>query len=611
MGVIWQVAISNAALVAAGTPLVWLIGRYAKRPALTHGLAVILLLKLITPPLWRVPLSLPEEPAAAPVAAHVDPVANQVAAEYHAGAKANDAQISSDSLIVGPSSVPLDLPHVSIAPTPPAPTPPAPAVAKFDFDRWCRRAIFVFGWVWVAGSALCAIVAAVRVILFTRALRFATRAGDVQPRADMLARRLGLRHSPAVWFVPAHVPPMLWSLGRHPKLLLPRGLWARLDIPGRDTILLHELAHWRRGDPVVRWIELLATCLYWWHPACWWARRELREAEEQCCDAWVLWAMPGIFKNYANALLEAVEYASIAADRPSARRAVPALASRMGQFVHLRRRLTMLKHGNIARALSWGGLAGVMTLGSLVLPVAPTWAQQQPTPEDPNVIQDEATPRPETTPAPAPDQDARLQLERARESVSAAELAQARQQIALLQKQLEEAMARLRNLEDRARRLPAGPSWRAYIRPAPPAGIAQQVAPAPPVAPVPGAMPAAPQPNPYWRAEPGAGGPMMVQPAPPPVTINPGAAPEMLGAPGVHNGQYRVVITDPRTGRIREIQTRELPPGLDANRVSQAERLDMLERQLQMMMDEIAKMRQATAAPQPTPAPDSFAPAQR
>ena len=182
-------------------------------------------------------------------------------------------------------------------------------------------------------------------------VRFAVRARDVQPRADMLARRLGLRSSPAVWFVPAFVSPMLWSLGGRPRLLLPKGLWDRLDIAGRDAILLHELAHWSRGDHLVRWIELLATCLYWWHPACWWAQRELREAEEQCCDAWVLWALPGVFKNYANALLEAVEFASIGADRPSVQTAVPVLASRMGQFVHLRRRLTMLKHGNIAAPL--------------------------------------------------------------------------------------------------------------------------------------------------------------------------------------------------------------------------------------------------------------------
>lgn len=274
----------------------------------------------------------------------------------------------------------------------------------------------------------------------------------------------------------------------------------------------------------------------------------------------------------------------------------------------------MLKHGNIARALSWGGLGGLMVLGSLVLPVAPTLAQQQPTPEEPNVIQDEAIPpQPATTPAPVPDFNAAIQLERARESVSAAELAAAKQQIALLHKQLDEAMARLHGLEDRARRLPAGPSWRAYTLPAPPAGggPAPQLPPVPQLSPTPpgapGAMPVMPPPaTPSWQAMPDEGGAVFVQPGQPPVTIRTAPAPTMPVPPGVHNGQYRVIITDPKTGRIREIQTRELPP----NATSQSERLDRMERQLQMMMDEIAKMRQAAPAPQPTPAPDPFTPAQ-
>jgi hypothetical protein len=108
--------------------------------------------------------------------------------------------------------------------------------------------------------------------------------------------------------------------------------------------------------------------LYWWNPICWWARHELREAEEQCCDAWVMWALPGSFKKYASALLEAVEFVSV---RPSA----PLLASGMGQFGDLRRRLTMLKQGEVARALTWSGLAAACGAGALLLSIAPTLAQ--------------------------------------------------------------------------------------------------------------------------------------------------------------------------------------------------------------------------------------------
>src|SRR5258708_3127674 len=68
--------------------------------------------------------------------------------------------------------------------------------------------------------------------------------------------------------------------GRTPRLLLPAELWRGLNETQRDTLLLHELAHLRRRDHLVRWLELLVVGLYWWHPAAWWAIASLRQAEE-------------------------------------------------------------------------------------------------------------------------------------------------------------------------------------------------------------------------------------------------------------------------------------------------------------------------------------------
>ena len=86
------------------------------------------------------------------------------------------------------------------------------------------------------------------------------------------------------------------------------GCWCRLN-SGRawertsgTLLLLHELAHLKRRDHWVRWLELVVAGLYWWHPVVWWARRALREAEEQCCDAWVVWAMPDRSRTYASCL---------------------------------------------------------------------------------------------------------------------------------------------------------------------------------------------------------------------------------------------------------------------------------------------------------------------
>jgi len=37
--------------------------------------------------------------------------------------------------------------------------------------------------------------------------------------------------------------------------------------------------------------KIVVIGLYWWHPVVWWALREIHEAEEQCCDAWVVWVL--------------------------------------------------------------------------------------------------------------------------------------------------------------------------------------------------------------------------------------------------------------------------------------------------------------------------------
>src|SRR5947208_2885040 len=132
----------------------------------------------------------------------------------------------------------------------------------------------------------------------------------LRDEVNVLASRLGLRRVPGVWLVPGRLAPMLWSLGGAPRLLVPEELLDGLSAEQRATLLLHELAHLRRRDHWVRLLELLATGLYWWHPVVWWARRELREAEEQCCDAWVVCALAGTGRMYATALLECLGFRS-------------------------------------------------------------------------------------------------------------------------------------------------------------------------------------------------------------------------------------------------------------------------------------------------------------
>jgi beta-lactamase regulating signal transducer with metallopeptidase domain len=326
------------ALVAAG------VGLVCRRPALRHTLWLLVLLRLLVPPLWDVQLltgPIPQSDVAPEVGRFFKP----------------------SGRIENPSHEPaLPLPDDPESAPAAAPDPPAP-VTRTDW----RPVVLVL---WLAGSLLWWLLAAVRLRRFSRLLRYARPAPPaLQEQARGLADRLGLARCPGVWLLPAPVSPMLWALAGRPRLLLPAALWEHLDAEQQDTLLAHELAHLRRRDHWVRRLELVVLGLYWWHPVAWWARRELHEAEEQCCDAWVVWALPSAARAYATALLETVTFLS------RSRPALPATASGAGRVRPLKRRLTMILRGTPSRTLTWGGVLAVAALAALLLPLWPTWAE--------------------------------------------------------------------------------------------------------------------------------------------------------------------------------------------------------------------------------------------
>jgi bla regulator protein blaR1 len=405
------VGLSNALLATLLALLAGFVGRCCRRPALVHGLWLLVLLKLVTPPLLPVGLPWPTTPGPTeePVAASITlPMADALGADEDGGAVE------------------------ALAPVDPLPQAPPGA------GSWVMVAVAV----WLTGSLLWLGIAALRVARFRRLLRFARPApAALQEQSQRLAERLGLARGPGVWFVSAPVSPLLWALGRTPRLLLPEALWERLTEPQRAALLLHELAHLRRGDHWVRRLELVTLGLYWWHPVVWWAGRRLREAEELCCDAWVVWALPDAAEAYARALVETVTFLS------QTRPPLPVGASGVGRVPLLKRRLTMILGGNTPRGPGWLGYVVLVGLGLLLLPLVCSWSQQPLQP--PAVVTvAEAPPDKEVPPDPLADAVWREKLNaergerekekerKADEQLRAAQIEQARDEIELLEAQL-------------------------------------------------------------------------------------------------------------------------------------------------------------------------------
>jgi beta-lactamase regulating signal transducer with metallopeptidase domain len=357
-----EIGLSNAVLACVPAALALAVGLTCRRPALVHALWLLVLLKLVTPPLFRVPLPWPAVGAEVESASAVVPATDEQPADLPEmdaaldgeGAGAAELEVGADEAgpgAVEPASVPAADEAVSAE----------PQAGTLAWPGW--SAVLVGGW--LAGSLGWFLLAVCRVACFARALRH-TQAAPVELAARVagLAQRMGLRRVPAVRLVPGRLSPMVWGVVR-PVLLVPEELRNRVSAAALDTLVVHELAHLRRRDHLVRVLEFLALGLCWWNPLAWFARRELHEAEEQCCDAWVPRALPGAARTYATALVDVLDFLS------DGRPAMPPLACGVGQVHDLKRRLTMILRGTTPTGMGSSAALGVLVLAGLLLPLLP------------------------------------------------------------------------------------------------------------------------------------------------------------------------------------------------------------------------------------------------
>lgn len=121
---------------------------------------------------------------------------------------------------------------------------------------------------------------------------------------------------------------------RRPAIIVPEAL---LDDPGPeviDAVLVHELAHARRGDYAWNLVRKAVEVAYWPHPLVWLAGRVVAGVREQACDDLCVHAL-GSARAYRDPLLAVA--AGLVARRPG-----PALGLAMARSSKLGRRLAWI-----------------------------------------------------------------------------------------------------------------------------------------------------------------------------------------------------------------------------------------------------------------------------
>ena len=90
-----------------------------------------------------------------------------------------------------------------------------------------------------------------------------------------------------------------------PVVMLPQALVAALPLSEIRVILGHELAHHRRRDPWVAWLQVIISAIWWFNPVYWLLSRSIRGVREDCCDDMVLASGIASREVYSRTLLKA------------------------------------------------------------------------------------------------------------------------------------------------------------------------------------------------------------------------------------------------------------------------------------------------------------------
>ncbi|HEX3601198.1 MAG TPA: M56 family metallopeptidase, partial [Lacipirellulaceae bacterium] len=230
MNPFWQIVCSNAIVAAALAIAIWLLSRVWKNPAAMHFLWLVVLLKLVTPALVHVPLPMVSDMWAQSASG---PSVSGAASADETQAKSRIA--GNEAKIVGGQD--------QVAPARQEHPDLQQAASAIGGNRTWRVAEIIAA-VWILGSVSVACFYAISIVRFMRSIQNGTSApAEITAAVERLSRKLRLRRAPEVVMTSRALPPLVWSIGGPPKVILPSDLLANLDDDAQSAVITHELVH--------------------------------------------------------------------------------------------------------------------------------------------------------------------------------------------------------------------------------------------------------------------------------------------------------------------------------------------------------------------------------
>jgi beta-lactamase regulating signal transducer with metallopeptidase domain len=143
------------------------------------------------------------------------------------------------------------------------PAPPLPN-APMHWDAW---AIILAIWSIVSAALICC-----RLLQWTKLRAVVKASSPLSLEAPIPVRQTATALEPGIFGI------------FRPMLLLPEGIVTHLEPEQLNTIVAHELCHWRRRDNLTAAIHMIVEALFWFHPLVWWLGNRMLVERERACD---------------------------------------------------------------------------------------------------------------------------------------------------------------------------------------------------------------------------------------------------------------------------------------------------------------------------------------
>jgi len=297
------------------------------------------------------------------------------------------AAISTDS-----ATAPAAVPETGV------PVALAPAAGGARLEAWLPAVLSL----WVVGVVLLSVYHLGGWLQARRLTRRDARpaAAEWTARLGALRDRLGIGRPVALLeSARVAVPAVIGWL--KPVILVPASAFAGLAPHQLEAILAHELAHVRRHDYLINLLQTAVETLLFYHPAVWWASRQVRIERESCCDDLAL-AVCGDRVGYARAL---ATLEGLRAPAPRLAMAATGGIGGSGSLLARIRRIVGAPAPAADRSSAWlAGTVAVLTLlACLTIQQRPTAAAQPAPPAPPAArLAPPAPPAPTAPSAPLP-----------------------------------------------------------------------------------------------------------------------------------------------------------------------------------------------------------------